>query len=220
MRELQAHDGATDVWVARGRAARLRFGDAALRILVVDHLAGALAASTPAALDPAVHRQAGELLRQFHDEGSIDGAAAEAAAMRRTEDWLDSPHRIAPATVTRLRTALAAASLDPPPAVPTHGDWQPRNWLIDDGIVRVIDFGRFALRAAATDFARLAAQEWRTDPDLERAFFAGYGDDPRTPEHWRLVRLREAIATAAWAHQVGDEQFEEQGHRMIREALE
>ena len=50
--------------------------------------------------------------------------------------------------------------------------------------------------------------------------FEGYGDDPRTPEHWRLVRLREASATAAWAHQVGDEQFEEQGHRMIHEALE
>ena len=84
----------------------------------------------------------------------------------------------------------------------------------------MIDFGRFALRAAATDFARLAAQEWRMAPDLERAFFEGYGDDPRTPEHWRLVRLREAIATAAWAYQVGDEQFEQQGHRMIREVLE
>jgi hypothetical protein len=220
LRELQAHDGATDVWVAEGRAARLRFADAALRILVVDYLPGVLAGSTPAALDPDVHRQAGELLRQLHDEASVDGGVAEDAAMRSALRWLDAPHRIAPATVRRLRDALGAASVDPPPAVPTHGDWQPRNWLIDDGVVRVIDLGRFALRAAATDFARLAAQEWRADPDLERAFFEGYGDDPRTPEHWRLVRLREAIATAAWAHQVGDEQFEEQGHRMIREALE
>ncbi|MGW6199374.1 phosphotransferase family protein [Kribbella sp. NPDC055110] len=33
---------------------------------------------------------------------------------------------------------------EPPPAtlVPTHGDWQPRNWLVDNGTVRVIDFGR------------------------------------------------------------------------------
>jgi hypothetical protein len=208
------------VWVAEGRAARLHFAVVALRLLVVDYLPGVLAGSSPAALDPDVHRQAGALLRQFHDEASVDGAAAEEAAMRSALTWLDSPHRIAPATVARLREALAAASVDPPRAVPTHGDWQPRNWLVDGGVVRVIDFGRFALRAAATDFARLAAQEWRTSPDCERAFFEGYGDDPRTAEHWRLVRLREAIGTAAWAYQVGDEEFEQQGHRMIAEALE
>jgi hypothetical protein len=220
LRELQAHDGATDVWVAEGRAARLRFADAARRILVVDHLPGVLAGPTPAATDPALHRQAGELLRQFHDQASVDGAEAEEAARASTLKWLGAPHRIDPATEVTLRAALAEASVDPPPAVPTHGDWQPRNWLVDESTLRVIDFGRFALRAAATDFARLAAREWRANPDAERAFFEGYGADPRTPRHWRLVRLREAVATAVWAFQVGDEEFEQQGHRMIAEALE
>jgi hypothetical protein len=34
------------------------------------------------------------------------------------------------------------------------------------------------------------------------------------------LAIHEAIGTAAWAHQVGDEPFEQQGHRMIAEALE
>lgn len=103
--------------------------------------------------------------------------------------------------------------------VPTHGDWHPRNWLIDQGIVRVIDFGRFAMRPASTDLTRLAAQQWNGHPELEAAFFDGYGDDPRDPELWRLEALRQAVGTACWAHKVGDEAFEQQGHRMLVEAL-
>lgn len=83
----------------------------------------------------------------------------------------------------------------------------------------MIDFGRFAFRPAVTDFARLAAQEWRAAPACEDAFLDGYGCDPRHPSEWLLVRLREAIGTAAWAYQVGDAPFEAQGHRMIAEAL-
>lgn len=219
LRELRAHDGATEVWVDRGRAARLLHGDVAARILVLEWLPGELIGGTPAALDPDVHRQAGELLRLFHDQAHADGAGAEDAATRRALRWLDSPHRIDAATEARLRDALAAASIESPPLVPTHGDWQPRNWLVDDGVVRVIDLGRFDMRPAATDFARLAVQEWREYPLAERAFFEGYGEDPREPAHWRLVLLREAIGTAVWAYQAGDEAFEQQGHRMIEDAL-
>ena len=67
--------------------------------------------------------------------------------------------------------------------------------------------------------ARLAAQQFLGRPELERAFFAGYGGDPRDPVTWRMIRIREAVGTAVWAHQVGDHAFESQGHRMIRDAL-
>jgi thiamine kinase-like enzyme len=103
--------------------------------------------------------------------------------------------------------------------VPTHGDWQPRNWLVHDGLVRVIDFGRAAMRPAMTDLARLAAQDFLRDPRLEAAFMDGYGADPREASGWYRARVREAVATAAWAHRVGDETFEAQGHRMISSAL-
>jgi hypothetical protein len=90
---------------------------------------------------------------------------------------------------------------------------------VHEGVVSVIDFGRADLRPALTDFARLAAQQFRTDPTLETAFLEGYGGDPRDPAAWHRSRVREAIGTAVWAYQVKDESFELQGHRMIAEAL-
>lgn len=65
----------------------------------------------------------------------------------------------------------------------------------------------------------VTAQQFRTDPALEAAFLEGYGGDPRAPDAWHRTRVREAIGTAVWAHQVGDGAFEKQGHRMVVEAL-
>jgi len=59
----------------------------------------------------------------------------------------------------------------------------------------------------------------RHPPDLEQAFIDGYGTDPREPAAWRRTRLREAVGTACWAYQVGDPDFEAQGHRMIADHL-
>ena len=84
----------------------------------------------------------------------------------------------------------------------------------------VIDLGRADWRPANTDFARLARQQWEGRPDLEAAFLDGYGEDPREAAAWRRALLREAIGTTCWAHVVGDDPFEQQGHRMLRQALE
>lgn len=103
--------------------------------------------------------------------------------------------------------------------VPTHGDWQPRNWLIDNGWLRVIDFGRFAFRPPATDLCRIAEKQWRENPALEDAFVAGLGRDPRDEFVWPMDLLREAIGTACWAFQVGDADFEKHGLRLLDEAI-
>jgi len=71
-----------------------------------------------------------------------------------------------------------------------------------------------------SDLARLAAQDFRRDGALEAAFLDGYVDDPRDPALWRRMCFREAIGTASWAFQHGDDAFEQQGHRMIAEALD
>nr|WP_232848145.1 phosphotransferase [Occultella kanbiaonis] len=124
-------------------------------------------------------------------------------------------------TESGLRSIIATHDHPPAVLVPTHGDWQPRNWLVDDeGCVRVIDLGRAAWRPALTDLGRLARQEWQGRPDLEAAFLDGYGGDPREQSAWQRTLVREAIGTAAWAYQVGDEPFEQQGHRMIQQCLE
>ena len=70
-----------------------------------------------------------------------------------------------------------------------------------------------------TDLVRLAGQDFWRNPSLEDAFLDGYGRDPRESEAWHRHRVREAIGTACWAFQVGDEPFEEHGHRLISEVL-
>jgi aminoglycoside phosphotransferase len=220
-REIRAHEEWLEPWTSRGLAPVMVRSDRSLRMLLARWLPGTLVEGTPYADAPATFHQAGALLRLLHDQpGEVDDDY-ERRETARSLAWLDEPHRIAPAVERRLRELVATWDVAvPTPLVPTHGDWQPRNWLVDaDGTVRVIDLGRADLRPAATDLARVDAQDFRRDPALEAAFLRGYGSDPRSPGLWLRTRLREAISTAVWAFRVGDEAFEQQGHRRIAEAL-
>jgi tRNA A-37 threonylcarbamoyl transferase component Bud32 len=220
-REITAHRSMTRPLVAAGRAGRLVHASRELNLLVVSYVPGELVQGRPEEHDPDAHRQAGELLAMLHDQGRRVARTWELTTRERVSTWLDRPHRIGVEVVRRVRHLLDRWDVDRPRVVvPTHGDYQPRNWVVDDGQVAVIDFGRAAWRPAETDLARLAAQQWRSRPDLEEAFLDGYGRDPREEATWALVQLSEAVGTAAWAYQVGDERFEEQGHRMLAEALD
>lgn len=218
-REVRAHLEWLEPWTARGLAPRLAHHDLDANLLVTRHLPGVLVEGTSAADDPRTYRQAGRLLALLHQQAGVEDPGHEARENARSLAWLDGPHRIDPRAEDALRAQLASWPTPPALLVPTHGDWQPRNWLVDDGVVRAIDFGRAALRPAASDLTRLAAHDFRRDPAFEVAFLDGYGDDPREAGPWHRLRVREAIGTAAWAHVVGDEAFEEQGHRMIADVL-
>ena len=218
-RELRAHREWLGPWVDRGLAPALAHADLDAGLLVTHYLPGALVLGHPAAADPHIFRQAGSALRALHRQVAITDPAHEARENAAIQAWLDKPHRIEHAVEARLRAEIAGWPTPPARLVPTHGDWQPRNWLVDHGVLRIIDFGRAALRPAMTDLARLATQDFQRDPRLEVAFFEGYGPDPRERPAWRRVQLRQAIGTAVWAHQVGDTAFEAQGHRMIAELI-
>lgn len=203
-----------------GRVPDLVHADRAQQLLAVGFLPGTLVeADTGLRDDPEVHRQAGLLLGRLHRRPPVEDDGWELRQDARALAWLDRPHRIAAGTASRLRDLLSDNHYHPSALVPTHGDWQPRNWLWHEGRLLVIDLGRFEPRPAQTDLARLAHQHWREHPDLEAAFVDGYGGDPRDPVTWRMVRLREAVGTACYAFAVGDETFEAQGHAMIDEAL-
>lgn len=219
-REITAYQGFTDVLARSGRASQLLHQDRAANILVIWYVEGSLVMGSDAEFSPDTYRQAGTLSRAFHGQAERVDPDWDGDAVAKSLSWLDKPHRIEPDKARRLRAILADRQPKPVVVVPTHGDWQPRNWLADDGIIKIIDFGRFAWRPAVSDFCRLAAQQWKLDRRLEDAFFVGYGGDPRTPDQWRMFAVHEAIGTAVWAYQVGDEPFESQGHRMIAEALE
>lgn len=218
-REIDAHETATAPLIDRGLAAPLRHADRDERIMVLDRLPGVLAAGSVSEFDADIHRQAGAALALLHAGAARLDPDYEQRVTERTLAWLDGPHRLDGAIESDLRTLLIERRGDAVQVVPTHGDWQPRNWLVDEGTLRVIDFGRFAYRPASTDLCRLAAQQWRERPDLAAAFIAGYGSDPREDPLWPIEQLREAVGTAAYAFQIGDLDFEAQGHRMLREAL-
>ncbi len=218
-RERNAHLKCTGPLLAQGRAARMLRADLDANMLLLDYLPGELVQGHPSENDPDTYRQAGAMLAAFHGQASRPDQTYEARMTAKALTSLDTPHRIAPETVAHLRMLLLAAEPEPVVLVPTHGDWQPRNWLIDDAFVRAIDFGRFDWRPAFSDFARLAVRHFAANPSFEAAFFDGYGPDPRTQDLWRNLLIREAIGTAVWAYQVGDERFEQEGHRMIADIL-
>ncbi|MBF4606587.1 phosphotransferase [Curtobacterium sp. VKM Ac-1393] len=220
-RELEAHRTVTDTLRAAGDTGALVSADEQHRVLVLERVPGHLALGTADEHAPEVHRQAGALLRRLHDQGTRHDPSFLLHEQAKALRALDAPHRISPDVVARTRAALRALPTDHPgePLVPTHGDFHPRNWIVDDGRLRVIDFGRFGWRPASFDLTRLAVLHWQHDPTLEAAFFDGYGDDPRKPGAWRWLQLREAVGTATWAYAVGDEGFEAQGHDMLRRAL-
>lgn len=218
-RELNAHRHWLGPWTSLGRAPQLVHADDEARLLVTRYLPGSLVQGSSDEWDPDVYRQAGDLLARLHAQLSVEDARFEEQANEHALRWLARPHRIPEPTTKRLREIIQAWPTPASVLVPTHGDWQPRNWLVHQHTVSVIDFGRADLRPAFTDFARLSVQQFRAVPSLESAFLAGYGEDPREQAAWRRNQVREAIGTAAWAYQVGDEPFEQQGHRMLADAM-
>lgn len=219
VREIAAHREWVPVLASTGHAPVLLHEDADARLLVTHYLPGQLVENTASESKPETYRQAGALLARIHSSTSQVDIGYEEALRKKALAWLDKPHRIEPIAETRLREVIASWPTPPVTLVPTHGDWQPRNWLDDESTIRIIDFGRAEHRPAASDFARLATQQFVGRRDLETAFLDGYGDDPREPDAWHRMLIREAIGTAAWAFQVRDEGFEAQGHRMIADAL-
>lgn len=218
-REIEAHSSWTGPLVAAGLTAPAVGWDEAANVLVLHYQHGVDSEGTPAETSPDFHRQAGWALRLLHDSGSRSDSTHLARMYAKCTALLDRPHRIDARVADAARGVLASAPTHPVRLVPTHGDWQPRNWLNYGGQLRVIDFGRFEFRPASSDLCRLTEQQWRDAPDAEAAFVDGYGGDPRAGASWPVALLCEAVSTAVWAHAQGDDDFEEHGIRCIERAL-
>ncbi len=219
-REIEGYE-TCPVWTEHGLGPELVHADRDANLLVVTHVPGRLARDTPAESDPAVHRQAGAALALFHQQGARRDEGFEAVQRDHTLALLDQPHRIPRPQVEWLRRWLTAYDAPAVDLVPTHGDWSPRNWLVDSGgVLRVIDLGRFDWRPAASDVCRLAGREWSARPALAGEFARGYGADLREDPVWLAQMVREAVGTATWALAVGDEPFERHGLRLVSDLLE
>jgi aminoglycoside phosphotransferase (APT) family kinase protein len=198
-------------------------------------LAGAVATSDS---ERAAHERAGRFLRALHDlpETDRDPLPLATAISRRYAAWLA---RVRPTvdTATHARLAAFTALADDPalfagaPRVPCHRDFTPGNWLVsgadaDERIINldsffVIDFEHAHLDTPLLDMVKLWTEVWGQRPDLEAAFFAGYGRTLEPHEHRQLSVLAamHAMATVAWADEHADLQFAAAGRRALRRVL-
>ena len=218
-REIAAH--AAGFEGLDGRVPALRHASARAGILVTEFLPGTLVEGTPAEDDPETYRQAGALLGSIHRPAGSSRHYANALAIK-TRAWMDLAHGLLPETqLTSLARNLDALNPGTVELVATHGDYQPRNWLQDNGQIKVIDFGRAERRPWVHDLVRLSHQQFVQRPELAEAFHAGLGRTvgPAEADLWRLENLNQAIGTVVWAHQMGDTAFEQAGRDMVERVL-
>lgn len=217
-RELRAHKEAAGH--LGDRVAPLVAASEEHRIMVLEYLPGELAERTGAERDPAIMVQAGQFLSVLHGIGRSTDETIEANMTDAGLRWLDKPHRISPDQVRRAREILEGYAAPAVTVSACHGDFSGRNWVVDDGYLRVIDFGRFGYRPPVTDLLRLHYRTWIEEPSLRDAFMEGYGPGRDwDQEQWAVSFLREAVSTAAWAHKVGDRAFESEGLSLVETAL-
>lgn len=243
--EVQEHHIAREIAAHRSFLAGLGDGlpelvaaDSPARLIVTRYLPGRLAEGSRWESDPEVHRRAGALLARVH------AAAPPVPSDTYQPAALGKLHRL----VERGRTLEASVDWDevaarlhrfvacPVDLVPTHGDFQPRNWLVDesrpdsDGVpdTSLIDFGRAELRPWYSDLVRLHHQGFVDHPELVDAVATGLG---RTSDGgtgtctgderpgWELENLLQAVGTVVWATDVDDAAFARQGIRMVERTL-
>jgi len=90
-------------------------------------------------------------------------------------------------------------------------DFTPRNWLVDDGRVFVINFEWSRRDVWVSDVARLYYDYWPDRPELQGAILAGYGrdllaDDIAVMRAWWSMRQVHFIL---WAREHRDTAFED-----------
>jgi tRNA A-37 threonylcarbamoyl transferase component Bud32 len=201
---------------------RLQFADEDAGILVTKYLPGRLLLGAPEQDHADAFEQAGRILARLQVPGSpsteyMDDVASQVIDLvHRADEILDERSREA------LVRRVAAVPRHPVRLHFTHGDYQPRNWLVHEGRIAVIDFGRGAQRSWVSDLVRLRSKDFQGRPELESAFMRGMGRelDASDAAVLELETVREAVRTVMWSRGIGDHDFEQHGRVMIRRLLD
>jgi len=220
--------GAYQRWTARlgpGRAPVLLAADADLQAMVVTALPGQPARDrqVPAATEAEIHRQVGVLLRRLHGVAPpADSRQGASRVVARVEDHICQAGRLLESAHVRLVREHAAQLEEMAgliPAVPTHGDAQPRNflWNAPGGRVALIDFERAEVAPAVRDLVRLEYGPWDGRPDLRLSFLAGYGRTLTGPEQaaLRSYAALDALSGLVWGSANNDQDVLGRAHRTL-----
>ena len=181
----------------------------------------------PDQFDGAAHREAGRVLRMLHESrpARSGGQPADERVSRRLEAMLArTPDLFTEQEVqfARLRVKEMGC-LSPGRRVPCHGDYKPRNWVVDPtGPLRVIDFGESRWHLPAFDLTRLYLGVWWSRPDLARAFLKGYGRalSEDEEEFIRLHLVLNAMVATWYGHTRGSAEMKSFGKTRLRQLVE
>ncbi|GGI68135.1 hypothetical protein GCM10007175_00940 [Pseudarthrobacter scleromae] len=199
----------------------LRQASAEAGILVTEFLPGTPVEGSADEYRPETYRQAGAVLAQLHRPAGTSADYTKKIAYQ-TQLLISSAEGLLAAGL-RARAAGELAGITPAPVelVTTHGDYQPRNWLVDGGKIKVIDFGRADARPWVHDLVRLTHQQFLGRPALAEAFYSGLGKHPNSAaaDVWQLENLNQALGTVVWAHKIGDAAFEQSGVERLERIL-
>lgn len=191
-----------------GSAPVLAGADRDLRAMVVTALPGQVVAGMQltGAEEREIYRQAGVLLRRLHEatrpktgDNGVDRVTARVEEHLRQAAGLLTSREIA---LVRF-AAAELTDLPPLPAVPAHGDVQPRNFLWDRNAqqLALIDFERAEPAPAIRDLVRLEFGPWDRRPDLRDAFARGYGRELSKTEQQalRCLAALDALSGLLWS---------------------
>ena len=201
------------------RAPALVAADDAGQVLVLTKLPGA---APPADLSAAAYADAGAVLRRFHASGDelVDSSWAE-QRLANLDSWIERlpPGLVDPHDVAWVQEqAGVLLELPPPPLVPCHGDFQPRNWLVEGhDRVFLFDFEKARHDWWIHDIQRMWWKEWHDRPDRRDGFLAGYGRELTATEQagLRANSARGHLVQIAWATEHGDTAFADEGRSYL-----
>jgi thiamine kinase-like enzyme len=132
------------------------------------------------------------------------------------------PEIFRPQEIATVHQAIAMAEVfagDRP--VPSHGDYQPHNWLvsIDGDWCGVIDFEYAPWDLRFSDLGYWWDRNFFQCPDLKDAFLAGYGHACTKQEQTQLdvIRVLSGVGRILWGCQYSDVATEELGRHMLEE---
>lgn len=240
-REIEAHR--TCLTGLGGGLPELLHADERAGILVTRMLPGTLAQGSPWEHDAGVHAAAGRLLRRVHESEQPQRSREHSGqVLAKVGRLLERSRPLVEASaIGELDSRLGRLAPGPTPLVPTHGDFQPRNWLVEQGMgagfdgprgesagdvaVSLIDFGRFEWRPWYSDVVRLHHRHFIERPDLEAAVLGALGHPPEwrssgpLRDAWNLENALQSLGTVVWATDIGDPGFADEGRGMVERTL-
>jgi Ser/Thr protein kinase RdoA (MazF antagonist) len=215
------------LWVpalGTGRAPRLLAADPDLHAVLITALPGQIARSPhiPEADEPEIHRQAGILLRRLHSASPATAVPGTGRVAARAEEHIaraDALLSREDAQLVRYHAAHLLQIARRLPAVPTHGDAQPKNFLWDPGSrqLALIDFERAEPGPTVRDLVRLEYSAWDGKSYLRDAFLDGYGRALTVDEESTLRDLAalDAVSAIWWGFANHDTDTMSRGYRTL-----